>query len=409
MRILKRLLLIAEVLMMSPMLYLFILSISAFVGIRKRSVENMKARLQPGATTTNFALLLPAHNEELVIEHLLESLSHLDYPREQYSVYVVADNCTDRTAELARAAGWVHVYERFDSAKRGKGFALNWLWNKLKEEQLIHDAYIIFDSDSIVEPNYLHIMAHELANGAEALQGRSTVLNATESPSTAIRLIGVTLVNDVRHLGRNALGGSSTLANGLCLSHSLIERHPWEAYSLTEDYEYYLTLVQNGIRVQFVPEAIVRTHMPVTFEQMRTQDIRWESSTGGYQTMQVAWKLLRSGVLLRDFMRIDAVAELLTPPLSLLVGYCSLSFVASLLMKSRIGTLISCIMAGSLFTYISTGFYVLRPPLAVYKAFLYAPRFMLWKLWVFLVLRHKKKHTNEWVRTSRVGSEHVSL
>jgi len=95
--------------------------------------------------------------------------------------------------------------------------------------------------------------------------------------------------------------------------------------------------------------------------------------------------------------------------LSLLVGYCSFSFVASLLLKSRVGTFISCIMAGSLFTYVSTGFYILRPPRSVYKAFLYAPGFILWKLWVLLVLRNSKKHTSEWVRTSRAGSEHSSV
>ena len=404
MRVLRVMLVAAEMVIAGPVLYLFCLSIAAVVGHRRRSGEYARGRSDSGVPGTSFAILLPAHNEEVVLTRLLESLRALDYPKDRYAVYLVADNCTDGTAALARREAGVHVYERFDHARRGKGFALNWLWQRLEEDGFVHDAYIIFDADSVVEPNYLRIMAGELAKGAQALQGRSTILNATESPSTAIRLIGVTLVNDVRHLGRNALGGSSTLANGMCLSRALLQQYPWQAFSLTEDYEYYLTLVQNGVRVRFVPEAVVRTHMPATFAHMRTQDIRWESSSGGPSTRSVALKLLGSGLRARDFLRIDAVAELLTPPLSVLVSCCSLSAVASLLVKSRVGTLFSALLTGGLLTYVGVGLYLLRPPRAIYKAFLYAPGYMLWKVWVFLVLRNRKQQTKEWVRTSRTGA-----
>ena len=104
-----------------------------------------------------------------MLGNLLESLSELAYPKDQYTVYVVADNCTDNTAELARETGWVQVYERFDT-KRGKGYALNWLLQKLEENQLIHDAYVILDADSVVVPTFLQSMTRELAQGAQALQ-----------------------------------------------------------------------------------------------------------------------------------------------------------------------------------------------------------------------------------------------
>ena len=82
----------------------------------------------------------------------------------------MADNCTDRTAEIVRATGWVRVYERFDETKRGKGYALNWLLQQLEEDQLIHDAYVVLDADSVVVPTFLQSMAKELAQGAQALQ-----------------------------------------------------------------------------------------------------------------------------------------------------------------------------------------------------------------------------------------------
>ena len=73
--------------------------------------------------------IIPAHNEEAVVANLVESLKHQDYPKELYDIYVIADNCTDKTAEVARKAGAI-VYERFDETKKTKGFALNWFFMK---------------------------------------------------------------------------------------------------------------------------------------------------------------------------------------------------------------------------------------------------------------------------------------
>jgi len=404
-RVFKTLLLAAELWLAGPILYLFTLSALGLMAARKRRVERQRLPLSFDAPRINFAILIPAHNEELLIGHLLESLAMLVYPKERYTVYVVADNCTDQTAELARATSWAHVYERFDPIRRGKGYALNWLLQQLEADQLIYDAYIFFDADAIVEPTYLQAMARELERGTHALQGRSTVLNATASPSTALRLIAVTLVNDVRNLGRNALGGSCTLGNGMCLSRAILQRNPWQAYSLAEDYEYYLTLVQQGIQVRFVPEAIARTQMPATFAQMRTQDVRWETPPSGQSRWRMILHLLRDGLQLRDKVRLDAVAELLTPPLSFLGISCLLASVTALFLKSRLALLLSLLLGGGLLSYIGAGLYLLRPPRIVYKAFFYAPGYMLWKLWVYLVLRRSKKYTSEWIRTNRTSTK----
>jgi cellulose synthase/poly-beta-1,6-N-acetylglucosamine synthase-like glycosyltransferase len=107
-------------------------------------------------------------------------------------------------------------------------------------------------------------MARELHKGVQALQACYTVLNITESSSTALCWVALTLMNHVRPLGRNGLWGSSTLnGNGMCLTHDLLQRHPWQAFSLAEDYEYYLTLIEHGERVRYVPEAVVRSQMPI--------------------------------------------------------------------------------------------------------------------------------------------------
>lgn len=404
-QVLLWLLLVGEVCIAMPILYLCVLSIFAILNLKKREIENTQSVSKSETPRFNFAILIPAHNEEIMLHSLLESLYALEYPKNLYSVYVVADNCTDNTAKLALSTGWVHVYERFDEVKRGKGFALNWLLQQLKENQLIYDAYVIFDADSSVSSNFLHMMDRELARGAHALQGRYTVLNAVESHSTILRWVALTLVNHLRPLGRNGLGASATLTgNGMCFSHALLMRYPWQAFALAEDYQYYLTLVEYGERVRYVPEAVVYSQMPVTFDQMRTQDIRWESAEHAQAPWQTALSLLRAGFRFRDFIRLEAVVELLTPPLSFLVCACVVLLVMSLLAGSQLELLIGFLLIGGLICYVGTALYLLSPPPKVYVALLYTPGFVVWKLWVYLVLSRSKKHTSQWVRTSRTLS-----
>lgn len=398
--ILRGLLFIGEACIALPILYLCLLTSAAIVETPRR--KKISASLSQ-SQNAHFAILIPAHNEEVLLPGLLASLAALQYPRDKYTVYVVADNCTDTTAQLARETGWVHVFERFDDSKRSKGHALRWLMQQLEEKQLIHDAYIIIDADAIVDRNFLQAMARELAQGARVLQGDSAVTNAYESPSTVMRLIATSLFYHIRAIGRNAIGGSSTLnGNAMCMSRAILERYPWQAYSLSEDYEYYLNLVQHGERVRYVPDAIVSTYMPTSFKAMRTQDIRWESPIGnGTPLWHIVARLVRVGIQNHNFVSIEAVFELLTPPLSFLAGSTFLLCVASLLLRSQLALLISFLLFVGLVYYVGTGVYFLRLPRKAYKVFLYMPGFILWKLWVILVLTRSKKSPNQWVRSSR--------
>ncbi len=401
---LRWLLLAAEIWIACPIAYLCILSFSALVTARKRKRQEARSDKQESAQT-RFAILIPAHNEETILGTLLESLSRLEYCRDLYTVYVIADNCTDTTAELARQFDGVRVYKRFDEKRRGKGYALNWIWQQLEKDQFVSDAYVILDADSVVVPTFLQSMDRELRRGAKALQACNTVLNVTASPSTALRWIALTLINHVRPLGRNGIGGSSTLTgNGMCLSHDILRRYPWRAFGIAEDYQYYLTLVQQGERVQYVPDAIVRSEMPTTFAQMRTQDVRWEAGGSQQSQWQITLQLLKGGLSSRCFIRLEAAAELLTPPLSFTVVSCSLAFIASLALWSLLNLLLSVALLGGLVFYIATALYLLHAPRAVYKALLHAPGFVLWKIWVYLILSRSRKHNSEWVRTARTSS-----
>ncbi|HEU5439929.1 MAG TPA: glycosyltransferase family 2 protein [Ktedonobacterales bacterium] len=393
------LVLAAELWLALPLAYLGLLAVSAAIEGRRRARAPLPPA--PGERAPRLAVLIPAHDEEELLPALLASLKRQTYPRERFEVCVVADNCTDRTAEIARAAG-VQAFERHDTVRRGKGYALNWVLAELETREQRYDGYLVFDADSVVEPGFLAAMAAELARGARACQGSNTVLNTTESPSTVLRWLALTLMNHVRPLGRNSLGGSSALTgNGMCLSRSLLERFPWEAFGVAEDYQYYLQIVTAGERVRYVPAAVVRSHMPTSFDQMRSQDVRWESSAPETPRWQVALALLRAGLRERDRVRLDALAELLAPTLSRLAGGVALVVVLAAL----VGTPLEWALAGALLAllllYAGSALYTLRPGAAVYRALLYAPGYMAWKLWVQIVLRRSKRHAGTWVRTRR--------
>jgi cellulose synthase/poly-beta-1,6-N-acetylglucosamine synthase-like glycosyltransferase len=398
--VLSWLLLGLEILMALPILYLCIVSVSAILAAKKRkNDQNLSSNILP---LTSFAILIPAHNEALVLGKLLDSLASLEYPEERVDVFVVADNCTDTTADLARATGRVNVYERFDPEKRGKGHALSWLLQELQQDQLIYDAYVMLDADSVVNSTFLLAMNNRIIQGARALQACYTVLNATESPIAALRWIALSLMNYVRPLGRNGIGASSTLiGNGMCFTRDLLEQYPWQEFTLIEDYQYYLRLVLHGERVLYVPDALVRALMPTRFKQMQTQDIRWEALIGNESSWITSWKLLKSGIVNGDFVRLEAIAELLTPPLTFLVSWCLLALVGSLALGSLPYEFIALILTCGLIFYINSGIYLLRPPRAIYIALLQVPRFILWKLRVLLIFRRSNKYTGEWIRTDR--------
>jgi cellulose synthase/poly-beta-1,6-N-acetylglucosamine synthase-like glycosyltransferase len=391
-----------EIVLAIPLLYLLALAIGAAIGTIRSATARGRGILSETAT---FAILVPAHNEELLIGKALSSLAMLDYPSGRYTVHVIADNCTDSTGEIASRAG-AQVHERVNAEERGKGFALAWAFNLLLGGDIQYDAYIVLDADAVVEPDFLKALARGLARGGLALQSHNAVLNAAESPTSALRWLALSLMNYIRPLGRNVLGGSSTLTgNGMCLTREMLERHPWQAFGLSEDYQYYLSLVASGEKVLFVPDANVRSVMPTSARQLTTQDIRWESLTRESSSWQrrIGMRLFTDGIQRHSWVRLDALAELLTPPLSALAGGCALLLISAIALLAPLQIIIAMLLVGALLAYVGSAFALLRPPWSVYRAMVYAPAYILRKLWIYFVLRRLRRNTVSWVRTSRTA------
>ncbi|MCX7774285.1 MAG: glycosyltransferase family 2 protein, partial [Clostridia bacterium] len=146
-------------------IFLYYITISAFAWVRRKEAPAIDF-----APVKKFAVLVAAHNEEQVIRGILHSLKKLNYPKELYEIFVIADNCTDNTARISRELG-AKVYERFDNVKRGKGYSLEWMFKKLFDMEEEYDAVCILDADNLVSTNFLLEMNKQLCQGHEVVQG----------------------------------------------------------------------------------------------------------------------------------------------------------------------------------------------------------------------------------------------
>ncbi|MGO3742266.1 glycosyltransferase family 2 protein [Kerstersia sp.] len=353
----------------------------------------------PASRTLRFDIIVPAHQEEAVIARTVASLKKLDWPTTHYRIIVVADNCTDATAERARAAG-AEVLIRHHDTQRGKGYALKFAFAH-SQAQGLADAVVLIDADAVVTPNLLESFAARIEQGAQAMQARYGVLNLTASWRIRLTTIAYGAFHDVRSRARERLGLSCGLrGNGMCLTAQLLQRQPWNVFSLTEDIEYGLQLGMNGIRVHYVDEASVDAELPEKTDHASTQRQRWE---GGRLTLtrQYAWKLLHQGITQPSKICLELALDLLTPPLAqiafLIVATLVFSSIASLFWPLQWGIWLSLAMIAVLVAYVLRGWRLSGLGLSALRDFLHVPAFIAWKLYAKI----KHRHNRSWIKTQR--------
>ena len=264
-----------------------------------------------------FMAIVPAHNEENVIKNLVESLKAQDYPEELYDIYVIADNCTDRTAEIAKEAGAI-VMKRFDDLHRTKGFALNWFLQQKISENADYDAFCVFDADNIVDKNFLKNMNKKLCQGEEIVQGYRDIKNPTDSWITAGYAIFYWMMNRFYHLARYNLGLSPLInGTGFMVKFDLIKPNGWQTVTLTEDIEFSLINIANGRKLGWATDAIVYDEQPTHFDQSWSQRSRW--TVGHLQCMKNYTKDLAKGVVkYKTLMNFDGLLYMFGIPMMIL-------------------------------------------------------------------------------------------
>ena len=264
-----------------------------------------------------FMAIIPAHNEENVIKNLVESLKAQNYPEELYDIYVIADNCTDATAEIAKEAG-AKVLKRFDEEHKTKGFALNWFLKQKIEENADYDAFCVFDADNIVDKNFLKNMNKKLCQGEEIVQGYRDIKNPTDSWITGGYAIFYWMMNRFYHLARYNLGLSPLInGTGFMVKFDVVKPNGWQTVTLTEDIEFSLINISKGRKLGWATDAIVYDEQPVHFDQSWSQRSRW--TVGHLQCMKNYTKDLAKGVAKhKTLMNFDGLLYMFGIPMMLL-------------------------------------------------------------------------------------------
>lgn len=245
------------------------------IGISLCSLVKLKDKPLKIKKDHRFMAIIPAHNEEAVVANLVESLKNQDYNKELYDIYVIADNCTDNTAKVAREAGAI-VYERFDEAKKTKGYALDWFLQQKIKEDAPYDAFFIFDADNIVDKNFIKNMNKKLCQGEDVVQGYRDIKNPTDSWITSGYAIFYWTMHRFYHLARYNIGLSPLLnGTGFMVRFDVVKPQGWDTVTLTEDIEFSLKRIIAGKKLGWATDAIVYDEQPVGFKQSWSQRSRW--------------------------------------------------------------------------------------------------------------------------------------
>ncbi|MBQ7714519.1 MAG: glycosyltransferase family 2 protein [Clostridia bacterium] len=238
----------------------------------------IKEKKHSPARLNRFAVLIAARNEENVIGHLIKSIKDQTYPADCIDIYVVADNCTDSTAQVCREAG-VNVYERFNKELVGKGYALDFLIEKICEsnEDGYYDGYFVFDADNVLEENFIYEMNRTFCDGHNIVTSYRNSKNYGDnwiSAGYALWYVRESrFLNNARHLINASCAVSGT---GFLFSHSILkECGGWKFFLLTEDIEFSAHNIIKGEKIAFCRGAMLYDEQPVKFRQSWRQRLRW--------------------------------------------------------------------------------------------------------------------------------------
>ena len=282
------------------------------IGYVRNEVKIPKAKKQH-----TYAFFIAAHNEEAVIANLVQSIKAQDYPSELLDIFVVADACTDETAARAREAGAI-VYERNDLARKGKSWVMDYGFDRiLNEYPGKHEAFIIFDADNLLAPDYVTIMNDAFDQGYLALTSYRNSKNFGSSWISAA--YSIWFLREARFLNnaRMLCGTSCAVSgSGYLVSSKIVEAmHGWDFHTLTEDIQFSTFCAVHGIQIGYAPAEFF-DEQPLTLSASIKQRRRWVK--GFYQVFFTYGGQLGQAIAKRrsfaayDLLMVIAPATLLT-------------------------------------------------------------------------------------------------
>lgn len=390
--------------------HMLIISLLFYVGLSTIYLLSIAAsyfiippkKLSDSEYLNKFIILVPAHNEELLIGTICQSLTQVNYPFEKYKIYIIADNCDDKTIEKASEYG-VKILERHDLEHSGKGQALAWALEKVPIEEF--DAVFMVDADNYVDTEILRELNRHINSGETAIQCYNAVGNRDDSWFTQLLYVSRVISNLLYHEGKYRLDLSSYLmGNGLCFKSKLIQERGWTAFSTGEDWEYYAQLIEDGIKISFAATAKVYHQESRSLNQATSQRLRW--SSGRFQIAKtLGLRLLWKGVKEKKLTMFDASLPLVLPNYSLLVNLTIISIGFTLFFYKYtqlkiilIALIILIIFQISLFI---TGALIAKKLKKTIISLSFVPIFLIWKLGIDIMTFTKLYKCKKWIRTVR--------
>lgn len=256
-----------------------------FVAFKTKQ-KNRSAVQAKAENLNKYAVIIAARNEELVIGELIKSIKKQNYPQEFLDIFVVADNCTDQTADIALRAGAI-VRERYNANNIGKGFALDFMFNIINKEYASkkYEGYFIFDADNLLDENYIAEMNQTFNQGYRVVTSYRNSKNFDQNWITAGYALWFLHEAEYLNLPRMTLKTSCAVSGTGFLVHSdLIKKNGgWIHHLLTEDIEFSISQILKGEIIGYCQNAIFYDEQPITFSQSWRQRLRW--AKGFYQVL----------------------------------------------------------------------------------------------------------------------------
>jgi cellulose synthase/poly-beta-1,6-N-acetylglucosamine synthase-like glycosyltransferase len=366
--------------------------------LRTRNEERTSEERVAAETPDRLLFLVPAHNEEQMIESCVRSLLAQRYPRDRLSVVVLADNCGDRTAARARGQGALVLERRSDL--RGKHHAIAWALDRLPLRD--HAAVVIIDADSVVDPALAFELARYGPLSASVVHCRTGTTNEFENWFTRVSALLTRSRSEVALPIKAAAGLSCPLTgNGAVLGVDVLREFSWRIETITEGWELYARYTLAGLRIQYAPEARLYEQEARSPTQSESQRTRW--TAGRLAVLRRFGRAILTRPRIPLLQRLDLLAELSS------LGSTMRGFLGA-------GGLLTVWLTGPAFSPVLAALFassVLQPalyvaislrhhpePLTTLWALARLPLFVLWRVGVgfkaFLA-----SGTGVWVRTER--------
>ncbi len=375
-------------------LYLYLLALVGIIGRKIYPKTNNRY---------DYLVLIPAHDEGKVIGKTLEHLKKLR-PSGKLEIAVIADNCTDSTAEIADGYG-ITVHERIDADNRGKGYALEWAIKLYNLDDF--DAVVVVDADTIVQENMLEVMSQSFDSGAGAVQLYYGFSIEQKTALSYLQKIANIVENKLFYKPRAILGLPILLrGTGMAIKSKVLKNHPWNSHSITEDVEFAVNLIREGYAIDFNTNSEVYAAATSSYEQSQSQKMRWAAGT--FELIKNYFlKLLKDGFTnaRSDLIELGLSFLILSRPM--LVYIVVLGSIFALCSQQTLRWPLvywGLILIGLLSIYMLSGIVFIKEKYQACRAMVQIPKYAVW----FLAVQVKALMSSGklgWKRTERKVDE----